>query len=51
MVAEPKPIVLAEFDKFLAAPENRDKQFQLINGEAVVARDDGWHRLGAQPWR
>jgi Uma2 family endonuclease len=35
MVAEPKPIVLAEFDKFLAAPENRDKHFQLINGEIV----------------
>src|SRR5438105_267946 len=35
MVAERKPIAMAEFDKFLAAPENRDKHFQLINGEIV----------------
>jgi Uma2 family endonuclease len=35
MVAQRKPIAVAEFDKFLRAPENRDKHFQLINGEIV----------------
>src|SRR5712691_1451328 len=35
MVAEHKPISVSEFDKFLAAPENRGKPFQLINGEIV----------------
>src|SRR5262244_2291470 len=35
MVAERKPISVAEFDKFLAMPENRDRIFQLINGEIV----------------
>ena len=35
MVAERKPIKVAEFDKFLAAPENRDRLFELVNGEIV----------------
>jgi len=35
MVAEHKPISVTEFDKFLAAPENRDRLFELINGEIV----------------
>src|SRR5258708_29521607 len=33
MVDQHKPISAAEFDKFLVAPENRKKHFQLINGE------------------
>src|SRR5258708_34391662 len=35
MVAERKPIAIAEFEKFLAAPENRDRLFELVNGEIV----------------
>ena len=35
MVAERKPIAISEFEKFLAAPENRDRLFELVNGEIV----------------
>src|SRR5713226_4422862 len=35
MVAERKPIAIAEFEKFLAAPENRDRLFELVNGEIL----------------
>ena len=35
MVTRHKPISADEFDKFLVTPENRDKHFQLINGEIV----------------
>src|SRR3954468_10386395 len=35
MVTQGRPIAATEFEKFLAAPENRDKHFELINGEIV----------------
>jgi Uma2 family endonuclease len=35
MVAQQRPISAADFEQFLLDPENREKHFQLINGEIV----------------
>ena len=35
MVVEKKLYTVAEFEAFLAEPENRDRLFELINGEIV----------------
>jgi Uma2 family endonuclease len=35
MVVGRKTITVSEFEKFLAAPENRERLFELVNGEIV----------------
>jgi Uma2 family endonuclease len=35
MAIQPKLVTVAEFEQFLALPENRDRSFELIHGEIV----------------
>src|SRR5437879_5068849 len=35
MAIQPKLFTVAEFEKFLALPENRERSFELIHGEIV----------------
>ena len=35
MAVDRKAISIADFDRFIALPENRDSHFELINGEIV----------------
>ncbi len=51
MVAERKPIAIAEFEKFLAAPENRDRLFELVNREIVEKVATQEHGIIAAFWR
>lgn len=35
MVVQHKKVTISEFERFLAAPENRERLFELVNGEIV----------------
>jgi len=43
MAVEQKRMTYSEFEQFIAAPENRDRRFELINGEIVEVSPNKTH--------